>query len=100
MTLEIRKFLTCSVDNIPTEFRQHLAETANEHWRVAGFGGEYGWFLWCQEDPDPEIPEELQAVFNFAREHGCDYVLFDRDGELLEGFPTFPEPEYHEGERA
>jgi len=32
---------------------------------------------------------ELIAVLTRMREHGFTYVLFDRDGPVLEGLPTF-----------
>lgn len=60
---------------------------------------EYGWLVWVPDDPEqhaadylgddeadysPAEPEiitrELIDLQKYARERGCDYILFDRDG--------------------
>jgi hypothetical protein len=38
---------------------------------------------------DDPIPADLWAVFIYAREQGCAYVLFDADAEEVEGLQTY-----------
>jgi hypothetical protein len=41
----------------------------------------FGWFLWAHDEESDlsEFPADLQACMRKAQEHGCDYILFDRD---------------------
>ena len=48
----------------------------------------YGWFVFACEER-PQISDTLWALFEEARQHGCEYLLFDRDAAGLEGFPVF-----------
>lgn len=53
----------------------------------------YGWFLPTQvltDLDDPCFPAELHAILDFGREHGCDYVLLDSDGDRIGALPVFP----------
>lgn len=87
---EVRKFLTCAAHHLPLEFAKHLAEAPLEEWRVAGLRGPFGFFVYCHEDPDPEIPDKVLAIMRYARfELGCEYIYFDQDGEDLDGFAIF-----------
>jgi hypothetical protein len=55
-----------------------------------------GWLLWVPEDPDesaqseqtppPEVALNLQR---YARNLRCDYIIFDRDGFLTAGLPSW-----------
>jgi hypothetical protein len=43
----------------------------------------YGWFVLARDavvQSPMAIPEEMPAILEFARSHGCDHVLFDCDG--------------------
>ncbi len=68
--------------------------------------GEYGYLLWVPDDPqehaddypnpadddassDEGVPAEVLAVQLYARSLGCDYVLFDRDGDTDDALPTW-----------
>ena len=48
----------------------------------------YGWFVFACEER-PQISDTLWALFQEARQHGCEYLLFDRDAATLDGFPVF-----------
>ena len=48
----------------------------------------YGWFVFACEER-PQISDTLWALFQEARQHGCEYLLFDRDAASLDGFPVF-----------
>ena len=52
--------------------------------------GTYGWFVYAHDDRCCEgISDVLWAIFERARALGCDYVLFDADGPVLESLPVF-----------
>lgn len=65
---------------------------------------DYGFILHVPEDPKlnaedyaedneesdyKEEAEALVALQVYARSLGCDFIMFDADGEELEGFPTW-----------
>ena len=33
----------------------------------------YGFFIYVSDDMENDTPEDLKAVFRFAKEHGCDW---------------------------
>ena len=50
---------------------------------------EYGVFVYIQGDwADHEVPEDLRACIELAREDGCDWIMFDYDAEPVEGLPV------------
>lgn len=88
---DIRQFLIVSTIHVTQETAKMLDETPVKDWPVAGGPwGTYGWFMWCrEEDLEGNIPPELMGVFDFARAAGCNYVLFDRDGDQRDDLPQF-----------
>lgn len=38
---------------------------------------------------DPEVPNDLKHIFEFANSHRCEYVVLDRDGATYETLPKF-----------
>jgi hypothetical protein len=65
--------------------------------------GEYGYFVHVSEDLDEleddpsasteydfkDVPADLLGVLVYARAHGCQWVQFDRDGDVNEDLPHF-----------
>jgi hypothetical protein len=55
----------------------------------------YGWLMWVPPDPDghaadhPALPAQVLAIQRYASERGCDFVLFDRDADILSDLPTW-----------
>jgi hypothetical protein len=51
--------------------------------------------MWVPPDPDchaadyPQLPAEVLTVQRYAREHACDYVLFDQDADVIDDLPTW-----------
>ena len=87
---EIRKFLTLSTAHVTNETRLILDETPIKDWPVFGFNGVFGWVIYVHEEQeDLEIPQELWAVFDYARKNGCDYVMFDADADMIDDLPHF-----------
>lgn len=74
---------------VPPKWAQRL--TAYPH-------GEYGWLIciagdvldhMVRESVDVEMPEELLKVIRYADERGCEWLLLDRDAELIDDLPEF-----------
>lgn len=95
---EVRKFLTVSASHLPQDFADRLDDQArngrgfqDREFGFWPFAGEYGWFLYAptEIDLDADIPESVARLLAYAREQlGCSFVLFDRDGDVLDGFAT------------
>lgn len=50
----------------------------------------HGWFVYAdEENASGTIPDDLFAVLRHARAQDCDYVLFDCDGDTIEGLAIF-----------
>ena len=57
-----------------------------------GTEGTYGWFVLAaghddDEDAAAKLPEDLLAGLRFASANGCDWIRYDRDADVPEGFP-------------
>jgi hypothetical protein len=101
---EIRQFLTVSASHLPRDFADRLAEQArcgrglqDAKFGLWPFAGEYGFFLYApdglphaikQPFEDLDMPESVGRLLGYARERGCSFVLFDADGDVLDGFET------------
>lgn len=93
--LEKRQLLVLSTAHISKATADWLdSRDPKTDWPFCGgHYGEYGWTFYCHEsnvgDDDHHIPDDLFALMVFARGRGCDNLLLDRDGEEVEGLPTF-----------
>ena len=64
---------------------------------IASMAGPYGWLVWTGSDlirmsitpNEPVAFQVLRDILQYAQRRGCPYVMFDADGEELEGFPTY-----------
>lgn len=93
---EVRKFLTLSTAHTPVG---PWWQDTNACTSVLDRDGEdFGVWLWVPDDPrasaaamgEEDAPAEwLLAIQLFARELGCDYVLFDPDGPEEDGLDLF-----------
>jgi len=53
------------------------------YWLIASRWSSYGWWVWANvEDGRDNMPADLIACLDYAREHGCRWILFDCDGPL------------------
>ena len=52
----------------------------------------FGWFLWAEARPGPEMPSDLALVMRYARRLGAEYVLFDADAPPNGALPIFEDP--------
>jgi hypothetical protein len=93
----VRKFLDLSTAHLP----KHLINGPCPE-NVIRYPTDYGCFVWVPGDPkesseamEEPVPPEILAVQVYARSLGCDYILFDADGDVDDTLPTFGE--HHEG---
>ena len=97
----VRLFLDASTRHLEKADRLFLEFSADPGKRdgLAAMAGTYGWFVYAHDDRCCEgISDVLWAIFERARALGCDYVLFDADGPVLEGMPVFEQNEDEAGE--
>ena len=51
---------------------------------------EYGWFVKPTEEHDDDTgPAEMETIMNHALDHGCLWIMFDRDADVDPELPTF-----------
>jgi hypothetical protein len=93
--LSIRLILDLSTRHLTEELGEgKLARLRPE---VVAYETEYGFLMWVPDDPeesaewseDVRVPDEVLRIQLYARERGCDYVLFDREGPTVADLPRF-----------
>ncbi len=103
----IRKFLDLSTNHLP----EHLLNNLNDFNGVVAYPAPYGAWLWVPDDPQARADEnawmyrageedgddfgdgfapEILVVQLYARQFGCDYILFDADAEIDPALPSWP----------
>ena len=76
---------------------QHLASrTATEWMPICPWScfekGEYGWFIYVACDgvtDERTVPLEVRSALHVARQAGCEWVMFDRDGPVRDDLPHY-----------
>ncbi len=89
----LRSFMDLSTAHLSLSTREWLERCAIEdnysHWVAST---PYGFFTYCdEENAEDSIPADAFACMTYARQHGADYILFDRDADQLTDLPTFEE---------
>lgn len=85
MQLEIEKTLVVSTAHLTKEEADILWNSENyivvstEYYVII----DIALFTWLV------VSDHLQAIQALAKENGCQYVKFDRDGNTLDGYKTF-----------
>jgi len=55
--------------------------------------GDYGWLVYVPSEPGREaeegFPPDLRTCMEFARSLDCDWIMFDRDGVVIEALPDY-----------
>jgi hypothetical protein len=95
----IRKMLDISTAHLPFRFFDPADSSA---WNNVPLHHEtgYGVMVWVPDDPtdinnlgseegDDAVPPEIVALWRYARERGCDYIMLDEDGDVLNDLPTW-----------
>lgn len=101
---EVRKFLTVSASHLPPGFAERLDDQArngrgfqDRELCLWPFAGEYGFLVYApsERDKDRDIPDSGARVLDYARETlDCSFVLFDVDGDVLDGFATYDSDDF------
>lgn len=50
---------------------------------------EYGAFFYVPEEVEPDTPEDLVRVLDYARANGCTLIRLDSDGGIIEDLPYY-----------
>jgi hypothetical protein len=93
MPPHVRRVLDVSTAHLPRSLGvDGLAAVAG----ITAHETDQGWLLWVPEDPDesaagedPPPPEVVLNLQRYARNLRGDYILFDRDGFLTAGLPSW-----------
>lgn len=92
-THDVRNFIVVSTAHLTERTARHLEGTPASEWPCAGGPyGDYGWFVYAHEENceagPMSIPEDLFGVMTWARKQRVDYILFDCDGDVIDGLPS------------
>lgn len=94
--LDIEQMLVVSTSHITPELAQTLSNDPDpehmEWW--PDFSRDEGWIFYApaSDVDDPryaDAPACLQALIEFARSHGCCWLMLDCDGETVPALPTW-----------
>jgi hypothetical protein len=104
----IRRVMDLSTEHLPRAMRDELLTYTREadapSWGGASgvYPTEYGALVWVPDNPEESsangeepVPPILLAIQKYARQHECDYVLFDADASVDDALEIFP---FDEGE--
>lgn len=50
---------------------------------------QYGYFVYVPDDEEPETPEDLKAIFKFAKSKNCSWIKLDCDAVEYKELPTY-----------
>jgi len=93
----VRRFLDISTAHLDAGDRDYLEACADPDSCFGLSTGRmpYGWFVYATDDPgaysDDELPPHIRAICAYARDRGCDFILFDADAGVDPNLPTFEE---------
>lgn len=98
----IRRVLDLTTEHLPRVMRDELPTYTREggapSWGGASgiYPTEYGALVWVPDNPeessaagDEPVPAVLLKIHKHARQHGCDYILFDADGPADDDLDLF-----------
>ena len=88
----LRLFFDCSTAHLSPASRAYLGSHALARDEMIA-STPYGWFVWCGDEIDEDVPADLAAITQHARALDADYILFDADAELSDALPTFEWPD-------
>lgn len=90
----IRNVLDLAIAHLPADMRDDLAGWDG----VTAYRYSEGWLMWVPDDVDDSAvfdppPDVVLAVQRYARSLGCDWVMFDRDGDLDDTLAAYGQDE-------
>jgi hypothetical protein len=84
----VHRVLDLSTGHLPKD----VCDVLNGFDAVTAYNMPYGWLLWVPADDlderladHPDTPEPVIAIWRYAIERGCAYVLIDRDADAVDG---------------
>ncbi|SEA87488.1 DUF6915 family protein [Rubrimonas cliftonensis] len=85
-----RPMLDASTGHLSPATRDALDALEDAEAPTTFLRGPFGWLVYVASEPGLRTwPEDLEAVLAYARERACDYVLFDRDGPVVDALAWF-----------
>ncbi len=51
--------------------------------------GDYGWFIYVIERGEDDMPADLGACMELARQLRCAWIMFDRDAPEVDQLPSY-----------
>jgi hypothetical protein len=86
---EIRKVLTVSASHLPPALAETMIEDSSDPRGGILFHGYNGFLVFARGD-HPSYPDSVRRLLHYAASDlDCSFVLFDSDGDVLDGFPTY-----------
>jgi hypothetical protein len=87
----IVSMLDLSTGHVSEETAKRLTESPDSIGFPVYAKGDYGWIVWAgsRGDGNDGIPADLANVITFARERGCEWIMFDCDAPLSDSLPSF-----------
>ena len=93
--LDITRCLTISTAHISEETNKKLQDEddkLHDYGDVTVYKKEYvGFWIWCERDFDlsDNIPEDLARCINFTRDHNCEWLCLDCEGDIIDELPSY-----------
>ena len=72
----LRLFFDCSTAHLSVEARNYLDQHARARDEMI-VATPFGWFALCGGELDDDLPSDLAAIMQRARNLGAEYLLFD-----------------------
>ena len=85
--LEVSKMLTVSTAHITEDTNRLLAnEPYTDGMQLSVFEkADFGWFIYVNDDlENRNIPDDLRACLELAKENGCKWLCLDCDGDTVD----------------
>ena len=92
VTYPLRLFFDCSTAHLSPASRDYLDSHALARDEMIA-STPYGWFVWCGDEIEEDVPADLATVIRHARALDADYILFDADAEVSDALPRFEWPD-------
>lgn len=91
MGLEIARSLVISTAHVPQVLAQRMDDGKPIGTPYDNLG--YGWRVYVPSESEPFDDDcaaaALRPLMTLARENDCRWIVFDSDGDQIEGFETF-----------
>jgi hypothetical protein len=51
--------------------------------------GDYGWIIFVESEIDDKLEQSLKDILQYAKDHGCQWVMLDCDGIEIDELPIY-----------